>query len=127
MQQPWDPSQPIRVLRRSPVLYLLNPLWWLIWIATAGIGLLVWFVLWRRDSLLIYADRIVHRQGFLTVRERIIPIYRIQDVTMTRQLGFGRIVIETAGEQNPEQFGWITDAPAVRDLIYRLMTEAQRR
>ncbi len=118
-------SQPLRVLRRSPLLYVLNPLWWLIWVGTAGIGLIVWFVLWWRERLLIYPDRIVHVQGFLTVRERIIPMYRVQDVTVTRQLGFGRIVIETAGEQSREQFGWIRGAPAVRDLLYHLMIQAR--
>jgi len=123
-QQSWGAVKPIRVVRRSPMLYLLNPLWWAIWILTAGIGLIVWFVMWRRDRLIIYPDRIVHVQGFLTVRERIIPMYRVQDVTVTRQLGFGRIAIETAGEQSAEQFGWIRDAPAVRDLIYHLMMAA---
>lgn len=124
-QQSWGASEPIRIVRRSPVLYLLNPLWWAIWVLTAGIGLIVWFVMWRRDRLIIYPDRIVHVQGLLTVRERIIPMFRVQDVTVTRQLGFGKVVIETAGEQSREEFGWITDAPAVRDLLYHLMLAAR--
>jgi len=112
---------PLLIVRRSLMYFCINILWWALCIATLGIGFIVTFMIWRRDRLEIYADRIVHVSGFVTINERSIPMAFIQDVTLKRSLGFSRITIETAGGKSRDEFGWFRNGPSVRDLIYSQM------
>jgi len=112
---------PLLIVRHSWLYFCINIFWWALCIATLGIGFIATFLFWRRNRLEIYADRIVHVSGFVTINERSIPMTFIQDVTLKRVLGFSRITIETAGGTSHDEFGWFRGGLGVRDLIYQQM------
>jgi membrane protein YdbS with pleckstrin-like domain len=62
-------------------------------IATLGL-----YELWRRRNRLeIDGDSIVRRYGIIRHRNRVLPIARVQDVTVDRILFWAHVTISTAG------------------------------
>jgi len=121
-REPYSPSpnsRPLVVVHTSLAYAFMNPVHWLVWFGTLGVGFIFWLIWWSRNQLVVYPDRIVRKSGLITKHERSIPIWSVQDITIRSQLGFQQIVIETAGGSSLEQFGWIRGGYAVRDVIYK--------
>ena len=85
-------------LRLSPLRDLLLGGWLLL------AGRLVWRVLqWREDWFVVTDRRLLVRSGLLTRRVSMMPLIKVTDLSFARPpvgrlLGYGEIVIESAGQ-----------------------------
>lgn len=106
-----------------------QPLW--IAIAVVALVLLIWlsfipFLRWRTTHYVLTTHRVLIRVGILHHRGRDIAVNRINDVSFEqtiweRIIGAGTLMVESAGEAGQQVLRDIPHAPAVQQLINRLI------
>lgn len=102
---------------------------WRWWSVAVALGL--WLVLalrgvvaWWATTYVLTTERIVVRQGLLARRGTEIPLESITNVlfsqgALERLLGYGDVVVESAGSQGQSQLQDIPDPEAFQSEIYR--------
>ncbi len=101
------------------------------WIALGATALL-WLLLvtrpvvrWLTTQYVLTTERIVVRHGLVARTGREIPLENINDVSFTqsiveRLLGYGDLLIESAGETGQSRLGDIPDPEAFQSELYRI-------
>jgi uncharacterized membrane protein YdbT with pleckstrin-like domain len=100
-------------------------------IAVVGVLILIWtsfipFLRWRTTHYVLTTHRVLIRVGILHHRGRDIAVNRINDVSFEqtiweRIIGAGTLMVESAGEAGQQVLRDIPHAPAVQQLINRLI------
>jgi uncharacterized membrane protein YdbT with pleckstrin-like domain len=93
-------------------------------------ALFAWLVR-RTSSLTLTNQRVIQEEGFLVRRSNVIPLDRIQDISIRqsitgRLLEFGDIEIDTAGVVANEVFTYVPRPESVRDQLFMLSRSRQR-
>src|SRR5437867_9822736 len=75
------------------------------------------------SSLTVTNQRVIQEEGVLRRRSNVIPVDRIQDITIKqtvtgRVLGYGDIEIDTAGVVANETFTYLSDPEQNRDQLF---------
>jgi uncharacterized membrane protein YdbT with pleckstrin-like domain len=99
-------------------------------LAVALIIVIVWsfvpFLRWRTTHYVLTTHRVLIRVGILAHHGRDIPLTRINDVSFEqsfweRLIGAGTLMVESAGTDGQQVLNNIPHAPAVQQLINRLV------
>jgi uncharacterized membrane protein YdbT with pleckstrin-like domain len=100
-------------------------------IAAVAVIILIWasfipFLRWRTTHYVLTTHRVLIRVGILHHRGRDIAVNRINDVSFEqslweRMIGAGTLMVESAGEAGQQVLKDIPHAPAVQQLINRLI------
>jgi len=91
--------------------------------AFVGLRLLVVGLRWEGDTLTVTDQRVVLEQGVSQRSSRVIPLYRVQDVStaqtlLGRLLDYGTIDIDVAGAGGVERFTYVSRPERVRDHVF---------
>jgi uncharacterized membrane protein YdbT with pleckstrin-like domain len=98
--------------------------------AVAVIVVILWslvpFLRWRTTHYVLTTHRVLIRVGILSHHGRDIPLTRVNDVSFEqslweRMIGAGTLMVESAGEAGQQILKDIPHAPAVQQLINRLV------
>lgn len=95
------------------------------WLKILGtLGLYV--IPWRTRSWILTDRRLVRHTGIINIQERSIPIRNIQDVNynaslLGRMLGYGNLVVESAGQDDVESMVNVGRADEFRQAIFDTM------
>lgn len=104
--------------------------------AAAIVAVLAWFLLryiaWTTTTFTITSDRLINRSGVLQRQGIEIPLERVNTVffrqtIFERMLGFGDLVIESAGEQGSQMVDNIRRPLHVQNEIYKQMEANENR
>ncbi len=112
----------------------------LIWVpslvlATIFSGWLLWnWYDWINDHYVVTNKRAVHveRVALISTQRREAPLARLQDVSvvipgiLAHLLGFGDVVLQTAGATGQVVFRYLPDPDRVRERIFEMMTIARQ-
>ena len=98
--------------------------WWrpVGWLLLPFLVPLLW--LWRRVSTdyVVTNQRIILTEGLITKNQQVIQVGRVQNVEIKqgmsgRMLGYGTVLVETAGERSASEIGHVDEPRALRDAI----------
>ncbi len=96
---------------------------WARWVFTCGL-----YEIWRRQHrFTVTNQRVVVTKGILNRTERVVPLSKVQDVTVRTGLFTGYVVLSSAGGGlGIEQLGpvWRRQAGAIGDAITRQLRQA---
>ncbi|MEL7210903.1 MAG: PH domain-containing protein, partial [Actinomycetota bacterium] len=105
-------------------------------VAAAIVAVLIWFLIryvaWTTTTFTITSDRLINRSGVLQRQGIEIPLERVNTVffrqtIFERLLGFGDLVIESAGEQGSQMVDNIRRPLHVQNEIYKQMEANENR
>lgn len=99
------------------------------------VGLVYWaarYLDWRSTNFVVTTDRLIYRHGVFTKKGIEIPLDRVNNVMFSqtifeRTLGFGDLVIESAGESGRQAFSDVRKPTAIQNEIYRQIEANENR
>ncbi len=118
------------------VLVTEQPAWANVAGAVVVLAALVWFGLryavWATSHLVLTTDRLVYRHGVLTKTGIEIPLGRVNTVfygqrLFGRVIGAGSLAIESAGEEDRQEWTDVRRPSEVQNEIYKAMEENEDR
>ncbi len=96
---------------------------WARWVFTCGL-----YEIWRRQHrFMVTNQRVIVTKGILNRTERVVPLSKVQDVTVRTGLFTGYVVLSSAGGAlGIEQLGpvWRRQAGAIADAITNQQRQA---
>jgi uncharacterized membrane protein YdbT with pleckstrin-like domain len=83
---------------------------------------LIEWIRWKSTTLLVTTHRLLLRRGILRRAEYVIPLAKVQDVTLSqsigaRLLGYGHLSVSAAGRDGPMLIQFVSRPRKVRDAI----------